>query len=267
MQFDKHLIQVNAEPSAQLWAYVMDNFPEIDADRRRPAVIICPGGGYEYVSDREGEPIALRCLSAGLQAFVLHYSVAPVHYPVALHQLAQSVAYVRTHAQALHVDPDRIIVAGFSAGGHLAASLGVFWQTAELANIGLTPAQMRPNGLLLGYPVISSGTYGHQASFENLLGADTADLGSLSLEYQVNAAVPETFIWHTVSDHVVPVENTLLFVQALRRYQIPLECHLFPEGPHGASLANDQVNGDPEVDQPEVAIWFDLFITWLKNRI
>lgn len=267
MQFEKHEIKIKNEPAAQLWSYIMANSDEIDPDRRRPAIIICPGGGYEYTSDREAEPVALRCLGAGLQAFVLHYSVAPIRYPVALHQLAQSVAYVRDHAATLHVDPDRIIVAGFSAGGHLAASLGVFWRSAELADLDLTPAQIRPNGLMLAYPVITTGTYAHQDSFKNLLGLDTADLKSLSLEYQVNNAVPETFIWHTMSDQVVPMENTLLFVQALRKHQIPLECHLFPVGPHGASLANDQVNGNPQVNQPEIAVWFDLFITWLNNRI
>ncbi|MFD1670600.1 alpha/beta hydrolase [Agrilactobacillus yilanensis] len=267
MQFIQEEIQVGTEPSAKLNGFLIDNSQEIDPNRQRPAIVICPGGGYAYTSDREAEPVALAMLAAGFQAFVLRYSVAPVRYPVALHQLAKSVAFIRDNAQKLHVDPDKIVVAGFSAGGHLAACLGVFWHTATLADIGLTPAQMQPNGLFLGYPVITTGQYGHQESFENLLGPDSEKLDQLSLEQQVNSNVPETFIWHTGSDHVVPMENSLLFVQALRKQGISFEYHVFPEGKHGASLANSEVNRNPEDNRPEVAIWPTLFKTWVHNRI
>lgn len=260
-------IQYQNEPAAKLTGYLSDNSPEIDSTRVRPAVVICPGGGYEMTSDREAEPVALQVIANGCQAFVLRYSVSPTRYPVALHQLACSVALIRQHATEWHIDPQKIIVAGFSAGGHLAACLGVFWHTAELANIGLSPAQMQPNGLLLSYPVITSGEYRHQGSFNNLLGTDQAALAKLSVDQQVTNMTPPTFIWHTVADGSVPVENSLLFAQALRRAGVPFELHLFPDGRHGLSLATPEVNPDQQFDHPEVAVWFDLFITWLRRNI
>ncbi|MFC6171176.1 alpha/beta hydrolase [Loigolactobacillus jiayinensis] len=268
MQLIHETVNYQSEPSAELTGYLIDNSPQIDTTRTRPAVIICPGGGYEMTSDREAEPVALQIMASGAQAFVLRYSVSPIRYPVALHQLAYSVALIRQHAAQWHIDPDKIIVAGFSAGGHLAACLGVFWNAAELTNIGLTPTQMQPNGLLLCYPVITTGQYCHQGSFTNLLGADQTDLAKrtkLSVEQQVNTDTPPTFIWQTVADGSVPVENSLLFAKALRQVGVPFELHLFPNGRHGLSLATTEVNGDPQFNHPEVAVWFDLFVTWLQR--
>ena len=116
--------------NATLTTYVIDNSEEIDSQRQRPAVIICPGGGYEFLSDREAEPIAIKLMSYGFQAFVLRYSIKPAVFPAALTELAQAVQLVRGQSEVWHVKPDQIIVAGFSAGGHLAAGLGVFRQGA-----------------------------------------------------------------------------------------------------------------------------------------
>ena len=139
----------------------------------RPVIVICPGGGYEWVSEREAEPIALKFVGAGYHAVVLHYSVAPAaHYPTALRQLAWTVAHLREHAAEYHIDPNKVVVAGFSAGGHLAASYGVFWKkkTFLAEELGVDAEQLRPNGLLLSYPVITSGPKAHRGSFTNLLG-------------------------------------------------------------------------------------------------
>ena len=132
-------------------------------------------------------------------------------------------------------------MSGFSAGGHLAASLGVFWNTEELAGItGMDNQMIRPNGMILNYPVITSGEFGHEESFRNLLGDCYEELkNQMSLEFQVTEDTPKTFIWHTFEDQTVLLDNTLLFVQALYKKGIPVEYHVFPQGPHGLGLANE----------------------------
>ena len=136
----------------------------------RPLVLICPGGGYEFTFDRKAEAIAVQYIARGFHACVLRYSVVPAKFPQSLYELAWSVAYLRKHAAEYGIKPDKIIVAGFSAGGHLAASLGVFWDKDWLAKeTELSAEQMKPNGLLLSYPVIASGKYAYRSSIENLM--------------------------------------------------------------------------------------------------
>ena len=123
------VIQPFSKSEATLTTYAIDNSEEMEQDRLRPAIIICPGGGYEFLSDREAEPIAIKMMSFGFQAFVLHYSIKPHVYPLALQELAASVQLIRQNHSQWHVDPEKIIVAGFSAGGHLAASSRLHVQT------------------------------------------------------------------------------------------------------------------------------------------
>ena len=178
----------DTEEIGKLYTYFLDNSQEIDPNRVRPVIVICPGGGYGMVSDREAEPIAMRFLGAGYHAVILRYSVAPAaHYPTALRQLAWTVAYLREHAAEYHIDPNKVVVAGFSAGGHLAASYGVFWKkkTFLAEELGVDAEQLRPNGLLLSYPVITSGPKAHRGSFTKLLGDRYDELvDEMSLENQ-----------------------------------------------------------------------------------
>lgn len=266
--FTEKLVTPENRP-VNLKAYVLDNFEEFDAGRTRPAVIICPGGAYRMRSDREAEPVAIRMLGLGMQAFIVEYSVAPARFPQALTELATAVQYVREHAESLHVNPDQIIVAGFSAGGHLAGSLGVFWNSALLHNLGFNAEEIKPNALMLGYSVLSSGKYAHQGSFENLLGEKVADhdqLAQVDLVKQVNNEVPPTFLWHTAEDASVPCQNSLLFAQALGDHKIPFELHIFPFGRHGLGLANKESSYDkPEKVIPEVQVWPELFARWTKQ--
>lgn len=252
---------------ASLTGYLRNHTPDFGLQTPQPAVIICPGGGYEHVSSREGEPVALRLLAAAIPAFVLTYSVAPAKYPTALSQLAGAVAFVRSHSKEWQIDPDKIIVAGFSAGGHLAASLGTKWWREDLQALGFDPQQIRPNGLLLSYPVITAGEHAHRGSFTALLGAaaDEETLLIHSLERQVTKETPPTFIWHTVADQAVPVENTLLFMTALQKQAIPFEAHLFPEGQHGLSLADETTGNQQFASEPHVAGWFELAVSWIKD--
>ena len=173
--------------SAPLTLYLWDNSVELYDGLLRPLVLLCPGGGYAMTSDREAEGMALRFVAMGVHAAVLRYSVAPARFPTALHQLARSVELIRAHAAEWYVDPERIVVQGSSAGGHLAGSLGVFWNADFLTRDLGTPAEgWKPNGLILSYPVITSGPFAHRGSFQNLLGEREKELSDfVSLEHQV----------------------------------------------------------------------------------
>lgn len=257
--------------NAELVTYILDNSPEMMPGQKKPLILICPGGGYEMTSDREAEPIALQMNAFGFHACVLRYSVIPARYPQALMELAHSTAYIREHAEEWMVDPDRIILMGFSAGGHLAACLGVFWQEGFLASeLGVTPQEIKPNGMILAYPVITSGPLGHQGSFQNLLGGEeNRELWEkLSLENKVTDQVPPVFLWHTDTDQAVPVENSLLFAAALKKHHIPLEMHIYSVGPHGLALANSVTQAVQ--DEKIVAVesrctgWTELARAWIE---
>lgn len=257
-------------PDAKLVTYIQEYSPVL-AINTRPLVLVCPGGGYCYTSDREAESIALQFLAMGYHAAVLRYSCEPAQYPTALFEIASAMVLIRKNAEEWHVDPDKIIVQGCSAGGHLAASLGVLWDEDFLAEgIGLKKDEhelLRPNGMLLCYPVITSGEFAHRGSFETLLGDREAELGDfLSLENRVSEKTPKTFLWHTFSDGSVPVENSLLFVGALRKAGIPTEFHMYPRGGHGLALANRLTqSSDGNALQEECSSWIGLAATWLAH--
>ena len=135
--------------TADLYTYFLDNSIEMHINRKRPVVVICPGGGYAMTSDREAEPIAMQYLVRGYHAVILRYSVEPARYPLALLQLAKSVAFLRKNAAEFHIDTNKIVLQGFSAGGHLAASLGVFWKKDFIAQtLGVTSDMVKPNGMI-----------------------------------------------------------------------------------------------------------------------
>lgn len=256
-----------SQPDARLILYIQDYSRDMLV-QERPMVILCPGGGYNHTSDRESESEALQFLAMGCHAAVLRYSVAPSKYPTQLSELAFSMKYIREHAREWHIMEDKIIVQGSSAGGHLAACLGMFWTEEWLAEkVGATSAdQLRPDGMLLCYPVITSGEFAHRGSFEKLVGEDAALLDKLSLEKQVNGHTPKTFIWHTFTDGTVPVENSLLLVSALRRQNIPTEFHLYPRGQHGLALGTRQTaTPDGMHMQPQCSSWIELARTWIEE--
>ena len=256
---------------ALLQTYFQELSPELSASIQRPCVLICPGGGYLMTSDREAEPVALAFAAQGFQTAVLRYPVAPARYPRALLSLAEAVSWVREHALECRINPAQISVCGFSAGGHLAACLGVNWHQDFLSHtLGQRPEQFRPNRLVLGYPVISSGVFAHLNSFDQLLGhgASHEAREAVSLEKLVTSQTPPTFLWHTVEDQIVPVENSMLFASALRKKHIPFEMHLYTEGVHGLSLANDlTMTADGGAVCPACEGWVDLAAKWLRRPI
>lgn len=265
------LIPIQLEGSlqdAKLYTYLWNNSCELNDGLRRPLVIICPGGAYALTSDREAEALALKFMVMGYHAAVLRYSVAPATYPTALLQLGKAISIIRKRANEWYVDSDKIVVQGSSAGGHLAASLGVFWKEEMLSEVLHVESDiLKPNGLILSYPVITSKEFAHRDSFRNLLGAEYDCLvDKMSLEDQVNKDTPKTFIWHTYTDRSVPVENSLLFVQALRTYKISTEFHMFKQGEHGLGTAGKlTASKDGEGVQVECECWMDLAKAWMQD--
>lgn len=254
---------------ATLSVYVPDNSPEIDMNRKHKAVLICPGGGYSFTSDREAEPVALAFLAKGIAAFVLRYSVAPAKYPTALLEASQAMWLIRQNAEKWHIKTDDIAVCGFSAGGHLAASLATLWNEKFICDeLGMPEGMNKPNKLILGYPVIiSEEGRAHRGSFYNLLGENLSEkeYAKLSLDKRVGAHTPPTFLWHTYNDSCVPVDSSLEFALALRKNGVPFEMHIYPEGNHGSSLCDSRTAGpqSPNVVLPYVANWIDHCTKWM----
>lgn len=259
---------------ATLDTYILKQIPDIQGERKRPCILICPGGGYGHLAEREAEPVALKMNSYGLNACVLRYSLLPNGYPCPMYEAAYAMRYIRQHASEWGIDPNKVVIAGFSAGGHVAASLGTLWNQDEFAlfvrdYLKCEPKDIRPDGMLLGYSVLTSGEKAHRMSFTRLLGDRYDELvEKVSLETRVNEGTPKTFMWHTFEDNSVPVENSLLFADALRKNNIPFELHIFPKGSHGIALATKETDVlDGSKYQPECAVWTDMFKTWLESTI
>ena len=258
------------EAVGNLYTYFLDSSIEMRPNEKRPVILMCPGGGYEMTSDREAEPIAMQFLAMGYHVAVLRYSVCPVRYPAALLQVAESVLYLKEHADEYHIDPEKIVVQGCSAGGHLAANYGIAWNSPFLTKLmGLEndSERLRVAGLLLCYPVITSGEKAHEESFRNLLGEQYEEKKEeLSLENQVTPDTPPTFLWHTATDETVPVENSLYFFQACLQQGVSAELHIYPVGGHGLSLANEETCRANGIGvQKECQSWIGLAQTWLEE--
>ncbi|WP_202080146.1 alpha/beta hydrolase [Caldalkalibacillus salinus] len=283
-----------------LHTYIHDHSLEFQANQKRPAIIICPGGGYLGTSDREAEPVALRFAALGYHTFVLRYTTyykewvkdtnnppAPneeAGYPQPLYDLAKAILTVREHAPKWLVDTDKIAVCGFSAGGHLAASMGVHWD-GQLLNDRFTVNQelLRPNAVILGYPLAD-----YQLMKEKVFseGDDFAkhfwniaikaffktseptneQLYEASPVHFVSSQTPPTFIWHTADDALVYAENALNFATALAKNKVPYELHVFESGVHGLSLCDETTAENENHLNPECSVWVDLANHWLKNH-
>lgn len=229
-----------------------------------PALIIAPGGGYHFVSNREGDPIALEFFTKHYNTFVLTYTVAPKgRYPLALTQYACAVDWVRTNANDLHIDPNKIYVMGFSAGGHLTANLANFYHSLPIPAINGKTLDAKVNGAVLCYPVITPSS--HEGSFKNLLNVQDVhcpEAESLSLEKSVTKLNPPTFIWTTAQDTCVDPSATIVYTQALKDAGVKYESHIFAYGEHGKATFDSRTCTEAPSSNK---IWMDLADIFLKS--
>ena len=236
------IVNVNNKKEVNMTAYLLDRSQEFHNITSRPAVLIFPGGGYYSTSDREAEPIAMAYLAEGYNAFVLRYSVGKESsFTHAFQDAEAAIELIRENTERWNIDKNKIAVIGFSAGGHLAAALG-------------TMGTQRPNALILGYPCILD-SLGRVLAFP-----------VPSLEKEVDTLNPPTFLFSSFEDKVVPIENTLAFMEALNEKNIPFESHIFQKGQHGLSLGKPlSSSGSKALVDHDFAKWFSLSISWLNN--
>ena len=232
----------NLENDVILTSYCPSSYEEFSSNKKRKCVIVLPGGGYQFLSDREAEPVALRFVGHDITSFVLKYTIAPkIHYPYPYVEVLAAVAYVRKNAARYNIDENAICVIGFSAGGHLAGMSSAFHQKEEFAKLlNVNVEDTKINGCLLGYPVIST-TFGHIQTIKSATQGDPALYELLSVEKQVTENFPKTFIWHTTFDSVVHVKNSLMLADALSANKVLYEMHIYPALDHGQSLSDQSV--------------------------
>lgn len=231
----------------------------LDNDKPRGAVIVFPGGGYGVKAPHEGEPVALWLNSIGLSAFVLDYRVYPYQHPYPLMDAQRAIRLVRYKSTEWGIDPERIGILGFSAGGHLVSSAGTHYDDGDAFTMDpVDRVSCKPNAMVLCYPVITLKDFTHEGSRDALLGVNPShDLVELlSNENHVTADTCPTFLWHTADDSAVPVENSIMFASALSQSNVSFALHIFPKGPHGVGLA---------LDRPELAVWTELCTQWLRE--
>lgn len=252
---------------ALLTVYARPPHSEESADKRRPALLILPGGGYSFVSEREREPVAVEWLKRGFNCYTLQYSVRPQRYPVQLTEAAMAMAYVAANAEQHGTDASRVAAVGFSAGGHLCAMLSSLSVNDEVKRaLGDIPA-VQPAAALICYGVLD---YENSArttdTFRNVTGNFGVEVKDVNPVKLVTAATSPTFLWHTFNDEVVPVANSINYASALHKAGVSCELHVFDEGAHGLSLATEET-GCTNKKEKRCAAWVDLACDWLRiNR-
>jgi acetyl esterase/lipase len=299
-------IRLNDAGTATLECFVLDNQISSRATKTRPAMVICPGGAYLKLANREAEPVAARFLGMGYNAFILRYPVyvtgmptAPgeqpqvdpaSHYPEQLFSLMQAMAYVRSHADEWDIDATRIYALGFSAGGHVVGSLAEHWDDAELlARGGFAASEVKPRGVVLCYPMVTATLVQDVQAAAKAAGATAgpggatpmqlaeaqilavfgkpdpteADYDALDLRKHVRPDMPRTFVWQTAADDTLRAYETADFVAALMRAGVACEFHLFQDGPHGISLADETSSSEPRHVNAAASRWAELAQTWL----
>jgi len=221
-------------------------------------IVVCPGGGYEGRAPHEGAPVAEWLNRIGVSAVVLDYRVTPYRHPFPLGDAQRAIRTVRAHAAEWRIDPNRVGILGFSAGGHLAGAAALLGAGQTDAADAVDRQPGRPDAVVLGYPVITFGDKRHDGSMVNLIGRNPDETlrHRLSLENSVTRETPPVFLWATSDDEAVPVENSLLFAEALRRSGVPFALHIFPHGRHGLGLARED---------PVVGTWTTLCADWLRG--
>ena len=264
----KRILLEEGNPNAYLDAYIAD--PIRDFTRR--AILVIPGGGYGAVcSDREGEPIAMAFMAEGFNAFVLHYTVGRRKpYPAQLIEASRAMVHIRENAAEYGIDPDAVFAVGFSAGGHLAGSLGTMWNRPEVRAAGIPEGLNRPNGVMLVYPVVSGNEeFRNEGTMCNLWCTDapTEEMyRTASIERAVDEKSSPLFVVHTSNDGGVDVRNSLILADAYRRAGLLFEMHIYPDAPHGVALGNEITRcGVEKWSDPAIGEWVSHAARWAKR--
>ena len=258
------------EQAGYLNCYRHKQLTQLKRQKMRPAILVFPGGGYSFVSQREAEPVALRFFAEGYDAFVLEYDTAPAfHYPVQLQQAAMAMLYLRSNAAKLQIDGSHIAGLGFSAGGHLCGCISFLWDDPAIVKMfgESVGSLIRPDAAIFAYPVVSSSEdIVHKQSFENFCGGNVK-AEEYSLERKVRSAAPPCFIWATTTDELVPAENSLRLYVSLKNAGVPAELHIFEAGKHGLSICSTEVE-DFETDplREHVSEWIDMACAFLRGH-
>lgn len=250
-----------------LTTYLPYNITEMGWDNKKhPAILVCPGGGYSWCSQREDEVVALKLLAWGYRVFILNYSCHPCHFPAQLCEVAASLELIHANADIWHVDTDKIAILGFSAGGHLAGHYSNAYDCSEVR--ALFPQSKKIAASVLCYPVISADpAYRHEGTIANVTGHQQItddDVTKFSLDRLVTDKTPPAFIWHTAEDDVVPVANSLLYAQALAKKQVPFTMHIYSQGKHGLSTVDGLSCWELDEKTQLAGQWLPSLKEWLK---
>lgn len=240
-----------------------------DPSPARDCLLILPGGAYAGHAAHEGEPVVRAFMPHGFNCFILYYSVGEkARFPRPLQDVSLAVAHIKRNAKRYNIDPDRVFVLGFSAGGHLAASAGTMWNRDFAAFDGMEKGENKPCGTVLCYPVITLGEYTHEFSRSLVTGSQEPSeevCNMYSPEKRVDSDTVPAFIWHTAEDKDVNVKNSLLMASALTERGIPTELHIYPFGHHGISVATKEIECDnPNNVDPHIATWVGDCIEFTK---
>ena len=262
--YDYFSVPRNGSKGGELTVYVREKYTEIK-DRIRPAMLVIAGGGYNIVSERESEPVALEFLHAGFSAFSLRYSVN-TPFPAPLLEAGMAMAFIRENAEKYSVDRAHVGAIGFSAGGHLTGMLATMFDDGSLkAALGKRAELVRPDAVILCYPVITTGEYSHDGTADTISGGDKQLRRKLSVESLVTEKSSPAFIWHTQEDAAVCVRNSLMLASAYQTCGVPYELHIFERGRHGLGTVGLEVeNAEHPEEVARDAAWLALAKSYLK---
>ena len=276
--------------------YIMNSEINYREYRKRPAIIVAPGGAYAIHATKESEPVAIQFMQMGYQVFVLHYSVGSdrshpergilkhARYPLQVIEMLEALHIVKEHADEWHIDANRIFLMGFSAGGHVCASCGVRWKDAKIVEqLSFIPKEeeLKVNGIVLGYPFLvpNSDEFFEQHHLEAvqrvqgitnyvLYQSDTPsreDFDKVNLLNYISKDTVPMFLWHSIDDPVIDARNSTRFITKLLDYGIPAEYHLFGHGEHGKALENRLTHQPQETIDNHLNSWISLADYWMNR--
>ena len=259
--------EYNLNTDAKIEIMVPFNNDQILREKGK-AIVIVPGGGYEFVSIREGDPVAISYMQEGFITIVLTYTVKRP-YPTPMYELGCAIDYLRKNCDKYYIDKDKISIIGFSAGGHLVSSFGYLYKHPDfIGKTKLNPENIKPNCIISSYPVITMSEYTHEITRSVITGNDESLRPLLSVEHNIDSTYPPTFVWTTMEDTCVPYQNSMLFVEALKKNNVEHDFFLYPYLNHGLSIITPALHSEEVLKNPkmqEVSQWFDKSVSFIEK--